>query len=318
MENTCKFVSSRGLLKSCTFHCLTPVSSNNFKTINRTDISYLNNINETNSFNGMSIYLCNINVILKYFIFNILPLLKHQFYLISGDSDATIPNDILTKDIFDILVGNPYLIQWFSQNCVIEHDKITQLPIGLDYHTFNYTLSPPYYTNPIPLWNTSNKSLLPIQQENILMQIKNNTSLPFYERIPKIYTNINVSNDRFKQRHLLFKQIPKNLLIHVTKTIDRSLMWQNMIKYAFVISPPGIGIDCHRTYEALCLGCIPIVIGGYLKNIFKELPVLIVKSWSDITQELLHQTLVDFKDKTFNYNKLELEYWTAQFTCQSK
>lgn len=306
MENTCKIVSSRGLLKSCTFHSASPISDHS-------EISYLKNINETNSFNGMSIYICSLD--LKKFIFKILPSIKHNFYLISGDSDITIPNDILAKDVFYILVDNPYLIKWFPQNCVISHDKITHLPIGLDYHTFNYTLKPPYYNNPIPLLNTSNKSLLPIQQEEILTNIKNNTNtLPFYKRIPKIYTNMNLNNDRFKQRKLLFNQIPKNLLIHITKTIDRTLMWQDMVKYTFVISPPGGGLDCHRTYEALCLGCVPIVIGKFLNSIFKDLPVLIVKSWSDVTEELLYKTIIDLKDKTFNYNKLELQYWTSQFT----
>ena len=213
-----------------------------------------------------------------------------------------------------MLVNNLYLIKWFPQNCVLSHDKITNLPLGLDYHTFNYTNNQPYNNNPTPLWNTSNKSLLPIEQETILMKIKNNTTTPFYKRIPKIYTHMNLQNDRFKQRNLLFKQIPKNLLIHITKTIDRSLLWQDMSKYAFVISPPGVGLDCHRTYEALCLGCVPIIIGGFLNNIFKDLPVLIVKSWSDVTQDLLDQTLIDFKDKTFNYEKLELQYWTSQFT----
>ena len=312
MENTCKFVSSRGLLKSCTFKCANPISKNHFTAITKSDISYLDNINERNSFNGMSIYICN--VVLKYFIIKILPLIKYNFYLISGDSDATIPNDILSKDMVDILLVNPYLIKWFPQNCVIEHSKITHLPIGLDYHTFNYNDNQPYYINPIPLWNTSNKSFFPIEQETILMEIKNNTTTPFYNRIPKIYTNINLQNDRFKQRKLLFTQIPKNLLIHIRSPIDRTLLWKNMTKYAFVISPPGVGLDCHRTYEALCLGCIPIVIGGFLHNIFKDLPVLTVKSWSNITQELLDQTLIDFKDKQFNYEKLELQYWRSQFT----
>lgn len=311
MENECKIVSSRGLLKYCTFKCESPKSCNHFKEITKTDISYLHNINETNSFNGMSIYVCN--VVLSYFIVNILPLIKHKFYLISGDSDSTIPNDILQKDMFYILINNSNLIKWFSQNCVIQHDKIENLPIGIDYHTFNYKLTPPYYRNPIPFWNTSNKSLLPIEQEKILLEIKN-MATPFYNRIPKIYTNLNLKNDRFGQRRLLFKQIPKNLLIHISETIDRTILWKEMTKYAFVISPPGVGLDCHRTYEALCLGCIPIIIGNFLNNIFKDLPVLTVKSWSNVTQELLDQTLVTFKDKTFNYDKLHLQYWTSQFT----
>ena len=310
MENECKFVSSRGLLKYCTFKCETPNSYNYSEYITKPDVLYLDNINETNSFHGMSIYICS--VVLPYFILKILPFIKHNFYLISGDSDVTIPNDILSKDMFYILIDNSYLIKWFPQNCVIRHNKISHLPIGLDYHTFNYTPAPPYYINPTPLWNTSNKSLLPIEQEKILLIIQK-TAPPFYHRIAKIYANLNVKNDRFKQRMLLFKIIPPNLLIHQKMTIDRTLLWKEMTKYAFIISPPGVGLDCHRTYEALCLGCIPIVIGEFLNNIFEDLPVLTVKSWSNVTQELLDKTLIDFKGKKFNYDKLDLQYWTSQF-----
>ena len=96
--------------------------------------------------------------------------------------------------------------------------------------------------------------------------------------------------------------------------IKRTKNWEIMSTYAFVLSPSGNGIDCHRTWETLCLGCIPIVIGGFFNSIFKDLPVLIVKSWSDVRQELLNQTLIDFKDKPFNYEKLNLQYWTSQFT----
>ena len=39
-----------------------------------------------------------------------------------------------------------------------------------------------------------------------------------------------------------------------------------------------------------------------------------VNEWSDITQELLDKTIIEFKNKTFNYDKLSLQYWTKQFT----
>jgi hypothetical protein len=37
----------------------------------------------------------------------------------------------------------------------------------------------------------------------------------------------------------------------------------------FIVSPPGNGIDCHRTWEAIYHGCIPIIEGKY--NLFKHL-----------------------------------------------
>ena len=45
---------------------------------------------------------------------------------------------------------------------------------------------------------------------------------------------------------------------------------------------------------------------------FEELPVLIVNEWSDITKELLDKTIIEFQNKTFNYDKLTLQYWVKK------
>lgn len=51
---------------------------------------------------------------------------------------------------------------------------------------------------------------------------------------------------------------------------------------AFVLSPPGNGADCHRTWEAIYLGAIPIVLKKYWPFSHLELPVLAVEDWSEI------------------------------------
>jgi hypothetical protein len=86
-----------------------------------------------------------------------------------------------------------------------------------------------------------------------------------------------------------------------------------MVKYAFVLSPQGNGLDCHRTWEALCLGCIPIVKTSGLDPLFADLPVWIVKDWSEVTLDNMKQVIEDYKSKTFNYEKLTLNYWQKQF-----
>jgi hypothetical protein len=68
-------------------------------------------------------------------------------------------------------------------------------------------------------------------------------------------------------------------------------------------------MDCHRTWEALILGSIPILKSKEFANMFKDLPVLFVDDWSDINQQLLDDTIEKFKNMTFNYDKLTLEYW---------
>ncbi len=55
---------------------------------------------------------------------------------------------------------------------------------------------------------------------------------------------------------------------------------------AFVLSPPGNGADCHRTWEALYLGAIPIVLKKYWPFSHIKLPVLVVEEWSEIPEML--------------------------------
>ena len=68
-------------------------------------------------------------------------------------------------------------------------------------------------------------------------------------------------------------------------------------------------MDCIRTWESLCLGCIVIVKKSGLDHLYDELPVLIVNEWHDITEELLYQTIDIFSNTQFNMEKITMKYW---------
>lgn len=292
MENLCYFVNSRGILKSCVFHSPQPKSSCN------NDINYLH-VMLKYMFNDMSIYVCS--DLLRYFVNNILPKINKTFVLVSGDSDLCVPIEALSRIEMNKLIKSPFLIKWFAQNTTLQYDsKIIQLPIGLDYHTIS--------ANPNHNWKMSNESHLPRDQELILVNIRENTK-PFFERIPKIYVNFTIGTDRFNDRRDSLNKIPNDLLVYYINFIKRTENWKNITDHAFVLSPFGNGMDCHRTWETLCLGSIPIVRAPGFKKMFEDLPVLIVNDWSHVTEELLNSTLQDFKNKQFNYEKLKLSYW---------
>ena len=87
-----------------------------------------------------------------------------------------------------------------------------------------------------------------------------------------------------------------------------------MSKCKFVISPPGNGIDCHRTWEALYLGAIPIVRTSSLDPMYEGLPVLIVNEWSDISGEFLEKIWEEMRGKEFNFAKLYASFWYKKIT----
>lgn len=294
MENLCYFVCSRGLLKSCTFHSLKSKSS-----CDNDDIYLVKMLLSSKRFNGMSIYVCS--DLLKFFVLQILPKINNKFVLVTGDSDMCVPKEALTNLESATLINSPFLLKWFAQNTQIQrHEKIVQLPIGLDYHTISNV--------PNDIWKTDGEGHLPKDQERILINLRQQM-VPFYERTPIIYVNFTSTNDRFGQRKGAFEQIPNDLLFINQSFTKRTQNWKNITQYTFVLSPFGNGMDCHRTWEALCLGAIPIVKAPNFQKMFEDLPVLIVNEWSEITRELLDKTIDNFKSREFKYEKLTLQCW---------
>ena len=51
----------------------------------------------------------------------------------------------------------------------------------------------------------------------------------------------------------------------------------------FVISPPGNGVDCHRTWEAIYMGAVPVVLRDRLAaSLAEDMPILCVDSYEEI------------------------------------
>lgn len=71
-------------------------------------------------------------------------------------------------------------------------------------------------------------------------------------------------------------------------------------KSQFVLSPPGNGADCHRTWEAIYLGAIPIVHKDFWPFGHLDLPVLVVDDWFNVPQQIQ-----DFRSlRIMNVNEL--------------
>jgi hypothetical protein len=298
-EDQCTFVSSRGILKSCDIHSSDPYSS----CWPKFDVAHLDAIVANPSLQkpNMSIYVCV--EALNYFATHILPHIRHPFVLFSGDSDRSQPAERMNEENQSLILCHPYLICWAGQNMTkMSNNKLLQIPIGLDYHSLNAARPPGGWLK------KGEGRQTPGEQEAFLKQLR--ASAPAWrDRICKVYTNAHHRMDRFGDRKAMTEQIHPSILVLEPGLIPRSEVWKKYTEYAFVASPFGNGVDCHRTWEALCCGAIPIIRGNFLKDIYDDLPVLRVKDWSDVTEDLLKKTVEDFSQRTFNYEKLTLAYW---------
>ena len=290
-ETMCKWVSSRGILKTCERRNVNPQSSSR-----HIDSNILDGLKDYDV-----IHICSW-LSITIFIKTYAPKIDKKVIIVTNDSDFDAPifekpvgkGDEIAKEEILEFINSDYCVHWFTQNCTLNHPKVTPIPIGMDYHTFSRIDSC-------------------LSQEVLLNDIRSNT-VPFHKRQAKCYGNFHFTMDGkyySSDRQDCYNSVSKKICIYEVKPVPRNITWENQSKIGFVLSPAGGGLDCHRTWEALILGCIPIVKRFNVphEKVYEDLPVLIVDKWSDVTQDLLLKTIKEFKNKNFNYEKLTLKYW---------
>ena len=289
------FVSSRGILKSCHYHSSTPHSSIR-KLLNYPHLDVIDEVSTP------TIYVCSSAI--PHFMSVLLPQIHKAFILLSGDCDEMVPDELFNAETLRQLLCNRYLKHWFCQNMTIKHAKITQIPIGLDYHTLETR----------PLWGP----ITSCQDQEKILRLIQDKALPFWERKHLCYANYHFSmNTKLGyDRKDAYRNIDPMLVFYESTKVNRTITWKTQTNYAFVICPHGGGLDCHRNWEALCLGCIPIVKTSKIDSLYEGLPVLIVDEWKTLNIDLLDKTIERFKKKflnhEFNMEKLTLKYWINQ------
>lgn len=105
----------------------------------------------------------------------------------------------------------------------------------------------------------------------------------------------------------------QNTLLHPSE------YFKSLPDYKFVISPEGNGIDCHRHYEALLAGCIPIV--EYHLGIagkYGDCPILYTRDYSEITPEYLEAKYTEMIDKEYDFSRLFLSSYSPRLQREIK
>lgn len=83
--------------------------------------------------------------------------------------------------------------------------------------------------------------------------------------------------------------------------------------YKFVVSPEGNGVDCHRHYEALMAGCIPIVEhNDDIKRKYGNVPILYTHDYSEICHEYLTKKYEEMIDKEYDFSRLFLDFYDEE------
>ena len=202
-----------------------------------------------------------------------LPKIKTKFILVTGISDYSI--DI--NNNFKSILSNPNLIHWFASNPPSEDfDKISFIPIGFqEYERLGDNLI--FLKENLNNYNEWEKK-------------KNKIYIPYHS-----LTN--------PDRQSIIEKLSNLSFVEVEKTKLSFQDYINKIKqYKYVLSLRGNGWDCHRNYEILFSGSVPVMQQGPISKSFKkyDIPHILIKDVSD-----------NIFDEKYNIDKniLLLDYW---------
>ena len=219
---------------------------------------------------------------LKDFADKELPQLKNEIVLVTNNSDCTIGEHFIP------ILENPLIKHCYSINTIIEHPKLTTIPLGLE-NAWQHNAGVPGD------FKLLQKRLNKIQKK------------------PKILLAFNLSTNPQKRSECFIKLSPLALTEHSCPITNCKLYRRDLLPYMFVASPPGNGPDCHRTWEAIYLKVIPLVEDNQMHRYFKSLglPIYLVKDWSELASWTEDKARGIYQDimQSSNTDAAYFDYW---------
>lgn len=173
----------------------------------------------------------------------------NPFTLITHNSDANIEE---ANPLVQAVINSPLLKKWWAQNLCFIHPKMHFLPIGIANS----------------MWEHGNQALYKKSVNMKTKEIHNNFN---------IYTNVAVRRECADAIESRASMLP---MVSARENAGR------LAQYKFCVCPEGNGVDTHRLWEALYLGCMPIVMNTPFTRVINyytrgELPLVIIDSWWD-------------------------------------
>lgn len=207
--------------------------------------------------------------------FDIVRDLPYRYVILTHNSDHNI-----TENIYEQKPGN--VVHWFAQNCLVKKNDVTPIPIGLERPGVGRSGDIGCLKS---TWKDLNKT------NEYFCYANFSPSTNPQER------SINLNHEWITSE----QNIPFNYFI------------SQIYSSKFVLSPPGNGHDCHRTWETLYMGAYPVVKSSPASRYFRDvldLPLILYDDPSQITKEFLYQELS--KHEIFSVYPLKMEFWKKQ------
>jgi hypothetical protein len=217
--------------------------------------------------------------LLKDFFADKHPNIKHEYILVSHNDDTNIDASYAT-------FIDEKIIHWFAQNLIFRHPKATPVPIGVANFRYHSKGKLHYFDQKV------------ITKEGVMSIRYGFSMFSSTERI------------------LAEKNLSKSPLAKKIEVKDQDDYIETIKNSYYIASPAGRGIDCHRTWEAIYLRAVPIVLRNPMTDYFKSigLPMLLIDSWDDV-KDLTKEYLEKEYEKMYKDDKFPqafMDYWQKE------
>ena len=202
--------------------------------------------------------------------------------LITSFSDASV-----TREDADKLPSN--VKRWFSTNVMTDSPRVEAIPIGFVY---NY------------------------ERTQIILRMLDG----FRQNVNLMYVNFERNIPRqINPREGLYEKFGKKpwvtckggaAAIHASP----EEFYEDLLAHKYVLSPPGCGPDCHRHWESMAFGAIPIVLRSKATELLEDMPCLLVDNFMEVGEDLLNAKYEELKQRFGGQSliKLEMDYWAER------
>lgn len=218
-------------------------------------------------------------------------------------------------------LDEPKLLRWFHIHPLLNHGKITPFPLGVNMYSsarvdIERILAARNYTNPFEMRSRKCYSEFKADDGIDTLTSFNIESNPDERSLAwKLLCGSKPNKEEQKgySRHPDEAPFAK---CNYGKADGLVRLLKEMDEVIFALSPKGMGIDCHRPWELLALGVIPVMVRyAPFDELFDNLPVLMLDEWNMTSEEFRtkqksYLELSQFQNARFvGYEKLFGEYW---------
>lgn len=199
--------------------------------------------------------------------------------LILGNSDLNHTQ----KNLSDISRLNVFKV--YAQNMSESVDGCSPLPIGIEN-----------------AWRAKNG----------MIKFKDSKKSTTEDRINGILWGFNVGtnpNSRLRAAGLLYK----SPLAHKLENVSPKEHQIQLSRFKFVASPPGNGLDTHRTWEAMYFKCVPIVLRSFMTDYYEQmgLPIWVIDDYSELLE--IDENVLAEKYNKLKHKFLSNELWSNEW-----